>query len=130
MDAELQDQLYQRYPAIFAERLLPATETAMCWGITIGNGWYQLIDGLCAQLQRETDRDGAAQVVAAQVKEKFGTLRFYAHDLSDRQSGMIALAIELSGRICDVCGAPGAPVNIQRMPATRCIAHAEGGRHQ
>ena len=107
MDADLQKQLYDRYPLIFQERVLPMTETAMCWGIETGNGWYHLIDGLCAQLQRETDQDGAPQIIATQVKEKFGTLRFHTREANERQSAMIDLASELSSRICDQCGAPG-----------------------
>lgn len=124
MEAELQNQLFERYPAIFTERVLPHTETAMCWGITTGNGWYGLIDALCARLQWETDHNDAPQIVATQVKEKFGTLRFYRHEASERQLGMIDLASELSGRICDTCGSPGGPVNLGRVRAIRCSVHA------
>ena len=124
MDTELQGQLFQRYPAIFAERTLPNTETSMCWGITTGNGWFHLIDGLCARLQWETDHSDAPQVVATQVKEKFGTLRFYRRHASERQLAMIDLAYELSGRICDVCGAPGTTGRVGRMVATRCGVHS------
>lgn len=129
MDADLQEQLFQRYPAIFAERNLPDAETAMCRGIEAGNGWFHLIDGLCARLQWETDHDGAPQVVATQVKEKYGTLRFYRHESSKGQNAMIELAVELSGRICDVCGAPGASVDVGRIRATRCANHAGDSRH-
>jgi len=124
MDAGIQMQLFERYPAIFAERALPETETAMCHGINAGNGWFQLIDGLCARLQWETDHNDAPQVVATQVKEKLGTLRFYRRTASERQLGMIDLATELSGRICDVCGAPGGSVSVRRIVATRCVAHS------
>jgi hypothetical protein len=126
MDAELQTRLFERYPTIFAERTLPKTETAMCWGITTGDGWFHLIDGLCARLQWETDHGGAPQVVATQVKEKFGRLCFYRHEASERQLGMIDLASELATRTCDVCGAPGRTVTLGRHPvATRCESHDE-----
>lgn len=125
MDAHLQNQLFARYPAIFAERTLPETQTAMCWGITTGNGWFHLIDGLCTRLQWESDHNGAPQVVATQVKEKLGTLRFYCHEASERHASMIELAIELSGRTCDECGAPGTTINVGRLRATRCILHSD-----
>ena len=128
MDVDLQEQLYRRYPLIFQERGLPTTETAMVWGIATGNGWYHLIDGLCAQLQSETDQLGAPQIVATQVKEKLGSLRFYVRDANDRQSAMIDLAQELSQRVCDVCGGPGAPLEAGRARAARCSAHAEPPR--
>lgn len=127
MDAHLQEQLYLRYPLIFQERNLPISESALCWGIAIGNGWYHLIDGLCAQLQKETDEEGAPQVIATQVKEKFGTLRFYVRDSSERQSAMLELARELSSRICEECGAPGVLITVG-WNATRCGQHAVAAR--
>lgn len=126
MKDELQNQLFERYPAIFKERTLPDTETSMCRGIEAGDGWFHLIDGLCARLQWATDHDDAPQVVATQVKEKLGQLRFNGHEASEQQLGMIYLAAELSGRICDVCGNPGGRVTSGRhRVVTRCAMHTE-----
>lgn len=107
MDGKLQQQLFERYPLIFQERHLPMTDTAMCWGVMVGNGWFHVLDALCAALQRTTDQDGEPQVVASQVKEKFGTLRFYTRASTDVQDAMIDVAEEVSARTCDVCGCPG-----------------------
>lgn len=30
-------------------------ETCLCWGLDVGNGWYQIIDDLCAQIQGHID---------------------------------------------------------------------------
>lgn len=51
----------------------------------------------------------AAEVIptAIQVKEKFGTLRFYTTGCDDRAMTLIEFAEELSGKTCEVCGAPG-----------------------
>jgi hypothetical protein len=47
------------------------------------------------------------QVVAVQVKEKFGGLRFY-YDGGDRAiQEMVSLAEDLSIVVCEECGAPG-----------------------
>ena len=82
MRDELDKQLCEKYPKIFADRYKPMTETAMCWGIECGDGWYNIIDQLCGNIQSHIDwkeKQGGfiSQVVAEQVKEKFGTLRFY-----------------------------------------------------
>jgi len=77
MDKKLQEQLFSKYPKIFAQKDMPMSETCMCWGIECGNGWYNLIDSLCGQLQWNTDQNKYPQVIATQVKEKYGTLRFY-----------------------------------------------------
>ena len=77
MDKKLQDKLYKKYPKIFGQHKLPMTQTAMCWGLECGNGWYKLIDMLCSQLQWDIEHNKYPQMEATQVKEKFGTLRFY-----------------------------------------------------
>lgn len=124
MDFETQHRLYVRFPQIFAGHVLPNNVSAMGRGIETGDGWLTLIDALCTQLQWETDHNGAAQVVATQVKEKFGTLRFRAREFSDRQRAIVSLAEEMSGRICELCGAPGSRADIRGVRKTRCTAHA------
>jgi len=122
MKQELQEQLFNRYPKIFAQRALPMTETAMIWGIECGDGWHTLIDTLCSLLQLSADANGAPQVEATQVKEKFGGLRFYASSADDKQWGMIDMAEAMSEHICEVCGEPGKKIATGWL-ATRCDAH-------
>lgn len=104
MTPELDAKLVAKYPKIFADRNASMQETAMCWGFSCNDGWYWLIDELCAVLQWDTDKNGQPQVVATQVKEKFGTLRFYTQGENDGQRGMIRLAQSMSARICECCG--------------------------
>jgi hypothetical protein len=50
------------------------------------------------------------KVEACQVKEKFGTLRFYvdtASDVDDEACRLISEAEAESARTCEECGAPG-----------------------
>jgi hypothetical protein len=47
------------------------------------------------------------QVTLDQVKEKFGTLRFYYSGGDDYISGMVSLAESLTGVTCESCGNPG-----------------------
>jgi len=47
------------------------------------------------------------QVTLDQVKEKFGTLRFYYTGGDEYISGMVAMAESMSGVICESCGNPG-----------------------
>jgi len=64
------------------------------------------------------------QVVATQVKDKFGALRFYYNGGDDYISGMVTLAENLSQRTCDICGAPGQEREGPWI-VTRCDAHKE-----
>lgn len=47
------------------------------------------------------------QIVATQVKEKYGTLRFYVSHSDEFIDGVIAMAESMSTRTCETCGAPG-----------------------
>jgi len=51
MDKELEDKLYAKYPLLFEQKDWDNTQTAMCWGIGVGNGWYNIIDTVCAEIQ-------------------------------------------------------------------------------
>lgn len=106
MKPELQDKLVRKYPKIFEMVGSTPQESCMCWGIDCGDGWYWLIDKLCEELQNSIDKTYPAspQVVAAQVKEKFGGLRFYINGGTDEQYGAIHFAESLSYYICEECG--------------------------
>ena len=47
------------------------------------------------------------QVTLDQIKEKFGTLRFYYTGGDDYISGMVSLAESMTGVTCESCGNPG-----------------------
>lgn len=121
MSPELQDELYRRYPAIFAERDLPMEESAMYWGVATEDGWFALIDTLCACLQHDADKNGEPQPVASQVKQKVGELRFNLRDTgTPRQKAMIEVIRVLSSRICEICGKPEGELDRR---STRCPEH-------
>lgn len=76
MKKELEDKLFEKYPVIFKDRTLPMTETCMCWGLSCGDGWYNLLDNLCKDLTY-ISKQYDVTITAEQVKEKYATLRFY-----------------------------------------------------
>jgi hypothetical protein len=50
MRRELDEALCAKYPLIFKDRNADMRTTAMCWGLECGDGWYNIIDILCALL--------------------------------------------------------------------------------
>jgi len=122
-EKELDDLLCGKYPKIFAERYASPMQTCMNRGFECADGWFDLIDMLCERLQFETDHNKAPQVVAVQVKEKFGELRFYTRNANERQRGMIDMAQAFSSRICDQCGNRGKTMVDGWLFMTRCAAH-------
>ena len=151
MKKELQEKLYENYPAIFRQKDLTKQETAMCWGISCGDGWYNILDTLCfhlrnlvdqphrdtemykswiqkeqeknegvneewiercKQLIKESQEKTISQIEAVQVKEKYGTLRFYLNEyptnktVDAKMRAYINFAESLSACTCEMCGVP------------------------
>jgi len=104
MTQKFQNKLFKKYPKIFRQKDLSCKETAMCWGIEFGDGWYQLIDWLCGFIQWYVDNNKIEQIEAIQIKEKFGGLRFYTNYCDKSINGAISLAEYMSYLICENCG--------------------------
>ncbi len=89
----------------------------MAWGMECSDGWYKLLDDCMKKMQYFCDLcskdDREVQVVAAQIKEKYGTLRFYvdvygANDVEDSIIDDIVREAEYqSERTCEVTGKDG-----------------------
>lgn len=177
----LDQKLCEKYPKIFANRHADMRTTAMCWGFEHGNGWYNIIDQLCSNIQHHIDwriktresniafnealekalaGDKSAlveyytkgkepsewtlarvdadvelgalrtiepeipQVVAEQVKEKFGTLRFYYDGGDDYVQGLVSMAESMSSITCETCGTLGR-IREGGWIRTLCDFHAE-----
>jgi len=105
MHLYLENILVKKYPGIFQQYGGDMRETCMHWGIACGSGWFKLIDKLCNDLSKYPE------VVASQVKEKFGGLRFYIEgvdkDHSDAIYNHIDAAEGESLKTCEDCGEPG-----------------------
>jgi len=141
MRKELDEKLCEKYPKIFRDRHGDMSKTCMVWGIAVGDGWYNIIDNLCANIQGHIDHTDERirwaeewnarvndpehiwaafgpreerevptpvwQVTATQVKEKFGSLRFYYSGGDEYIEGLVRMAEAMSYVMCEECGAPG-----------------------
>ncbi len=93
------EKLYNDFPNLYRQRLLTIQESCMPWGFECGDGWFQLIYTLSKKLSQVNPK-----CQALQVKEKFGTLRFYTMNTNDQGYLLIAEAEENSSSICEICG--------------------------
>ena len=112
MTPELDAQLCERYHKMMVNRNKSMMETTMYWGFECGDGWFNIIDQLMGNIQHHIDwrnRKGEVvlQVTVDQVKEKFGTLRFYYTGGDDYVRGLVSMAESMSGVTCESCGNPG-----------------------
>ena len=70
MRSTLTELLYRRYPRLYAERHLSTRQSVMPFGFEHDDGWFAIVDVLSGLLEPRG-------VVARQVKEKLGGLRYY-----------------------------------------------------
>jgi len=118
MKEELQLELVNKYPKILKDFRGDPKTTCMAWGIDVEDGWYELLDECMEKLQYFCDlcsKDSEeVQVVADQIKEKFGGLRFYvsmygAEKVQSRIiDDIISEAERKANNICEVTGENGA----------------------
>jgi hypothetical protein len=60
----------------------------------------------------------------SQIKEKYGSARFYWHgDLPDLGDEIIEAAEHISSHLCERCGAPGKLMSDGGWWSTRCREH-------
>jgi len=126
MNEKLDKDLCERFPKLFVNRHADMKTTAMCWGFECGDGWYDILSALCGNIQDHIDwrnsqrerllknnphnhriPEEVEQVVVDQVKEKFGTLRFYYSGGDESIDGMVRMAESMSAVTCEECGKPG-----------------------
>lgn len=127
MNEKLDELLCQRYPKMMVNRDKSMMETCMCWGFECGDGWFNILDQLMGNIQHHIDwknkkEEVVAQVTLDQVKEKFGTLRFYYSGGDDYIDGLVTMAESMSGVTCEECGLPGTQTQGGWIK-TACAAH-------
>lgn len=94
-----------------------------CFDFSTGAGWDDILNSLCQKLQAISDQSGD-QISVQQVKEKFGSLRFYASNTTTEQDKLIAAAETACDRTCEVCGKPGYARNTSWIK-TLCDEHSK-----
>jgi hypothetical protein len=95
-----------QYPKMFAQPY---------GGFAVGQGWWPILEALCANIQSHIDWQNknhekhpvVPQVVVEQIKEKFGGLRFYYQGGDDNVHGMVRMAESWAANCCEECCAPG-----------------------
>lgn len=82
MKAELEYLLETRYPfmARNEETANQFKNMYQQFGCEIDNGWYSLLNSLCEEIMQVYNKHACQpDIIVDQVKEKFGSLRFYYH---------------------------------------------------
>ena len=122
MNTELEQKLVQKYPKILRDYKGDMMETCMAWGMEHDDGWFKILDECMLKLQYCCDlfslgeARGEVQVVANQIKEKYGTLSFYTSvygadtiensiidDIISEAERKSAYTCEITGEYGEIC---------------------------
>jgi len=136
MNKELEIKLVEKYPIILRDYGGDMKKTCMHWGMECGDGWYDLLNELLAKLDYISNHSGV-QVVADQIKEKFGTLRFYYSTIIKTDfnvepivdkiiSDVVAVAESRSAHVCEIRGKRG--VLCSRMGWLKTLSKEEADK--
>jgi len=87
-------------------------------------GWMVLIQDMLREIDALHDGKDEHPVLT-DVKEKFGRLRVYGHNIDDETQAIIDKYIVLSGETCMTCGAPGEMREKNRWLYVACDQHEE-----
>ena len=115
----------EKYPILFQQKNLTMDKTCMCWGIECPEGWYDTVKDVCDKIEainNTVGKDHHFEIQAIQVKEKFGTLRFYLNSYPQENAtdeemetarlfeeiceDIVVRAEYLTESVCQVCGRP------------------------
>jgi hypothetical protein len=136
---KFETEMKEKFPEMFSKQY---------GGFACGGGWWPIIQSLCGQIDsytkwrnntreaqlvdnphNSTIPDAVPQVLVAQVKEKFGGLRFYYDGGDDHISGMVRMAESWAGHSCETCGKPGT-IRHGGWIRTLCDEHEEERQQQ
>ena len=131
MTPELAKKLYDKHGAVFKfEKTDPASPTNFfMFGIECGDGWYDILNHLlfcisAHQKDAKKHNPDYVDIEIQQIKEKFGTLRFYYSGGDDYIEGLVRLAEAMTETTCEVCGNKGKYTDTGWI-RTLCDEHAK-----
>jgi hypothetical protein len=105
VNIDLVKKLRKDFPIFFAKRTAFGRE--FYTEISCGDGWEHLVRSV-AQRVEEYNKTSSTPIQAAQIKEKFGTLRLYVDEvpteLMDEVNKLVSDAEIRSQHYCEDCG--------------------------
>ena len=134
MDSHKENELYERFPHLYRERLAPLESSKMGWGFQCDDGWYNIIHKMSKRIAALSSDDEFAPAITEVSRNEDGTLYVEARNLTPPVADLIEAAKEQSKLTCESCGYTPAfkrskdgPMK-NRVACGRCARHTEGSK--
>lgn len=110
MNKENSENLIKIFPSLF-QKDEDGTSCGFL-GFECGDGWFDLLKECILKIKEEIEQNTEKYppelpVYVTQVKEKYGSLRFYVSYETDEIDKIIREACVMSSCTCESCGKPG-----------------------
>ena len=132
MDSQKTNELYERFPHLYRERLAPLESSKMGWGFQCDDGWYNIIHKMSKRIAAISSDDEFAPAITEVSRNEDGTLYVEARNLSPPVADLIEAAKEQSRITCESFGYSPAFLRSKEGPLKghvacgRCVREAEG----
>ena len=134
MDSHKENELYERFPHLYRERLAPLESSKMGWGFQCDDGWYNIIHKMSKRIAALSSDDDFAPAITEVSRNEDGSLYVEARNLTPPVADIIEAAKEQSKLTCESCGYTPAfkrskdgPMK-NRVACGRCARQAEGSK--
>lgn len=116
MSPEKSKELIAIYPSLF----LQDDDYIEC-----GDGWFELLKDCITKIKEQIEKeplelDDSFRLYVSQIKEKYGTLRFYLSFSPESLVSIIDEAEKRSEKTCEECGKPGSMRSCNRWWYVAC----------
>jgi len=102
----------------FNKSITKRVDAGMGCGAYVGPGWVRLVENLDTKLSKLYP-----EYKIDQIKEKFGSLRYYVSGAGEEGYELISETEAVSAHICEECGEPGTLKGRNGWLSTRCEEH-------
>lgn len=129
MTEELELQLVREFPSFFRDYKGDMRVTCMAWGMEHGDGWFKLFYELNQKIDKYLKlfkKKDRPYFCWSQVKEKYGTARWYYSGGDEIVSDLVKLAENATHNTCERCGEWG-KTRGKVWYYTSCNEHAKSG---
>lgn len=94
------------------------------FGFECGEGWADLLEPVFNYINDYNTKNSDSPIQINQIKEKWGTLRFYCSGYTNELDELICQAEAESASVCEQCGKPGTTGG-KRWFKTACEEHKD-----
>jgi hypothetical protein len=115
------DKLIADFPELYEKHGYSTKERPFSVSFGVGEGWFTLLYELSLDITNHVKKNPDSAIGITDIKEKFGTLRYYFYGGDETIENLIHKAERSSGYTCEKCGSWAEVMTNGGWLSTRCI---------